>query len=254
MNSLLYVGQQVADELKDSIHLNLERYVAGDFADLESKGDWRIRLSIQADLDQLRQLSHESGQAAEISNAHLVGQALSSLTPALARENRIWVRLSHVECLEYSRARWIAGETKEDALIKSIRKHFFASTLTGCRDDHSIARLWWAHRIAKQAMPDDPARALRLILARADIRLSLVERPGIGARSRLCAAVLRLLDSDTRLLESESEFRLLMRRLNLVGAGIAFEVWSAASIDAFLVRLLESGRQSAPRQPAAQTG
>lgn len=253
MSSLLYVGQQVADELKDSILQNLERYVAGNFEDMESKGDWRIRLSIQADLDSLGQLTPESGAAAEISNAQLVGQALSTLTPALARENRIWVRLSHVECLEYSRARWLANQTREDLLVEGIRKHFFATTLTGCRDDHSISRLWWAHRIAKQAMPDDSARALRLILARADIRLSLVERPGIGARPRLCAAVLRLLDRDSRLLESQDEFRQLMRRLNLVGAGIAFEIWSQVSIDTFLQRLLESIRQTAAPKPAVQS-
>lgn len=249
MTRLMYVGQEVADSLKGAIAENLDRYLSGDFADLESRGDWRIPLTIDADLDSFQALSHDSGSQVEIANAELVGKALGGLTPSLARENRIWVRLSHVECLEYSRARWLAGETREDVLVKSIQKHFFATTLTACRDDHSIARLWWAYRIAKQAMPEEPRRALGLILARADIRLNLVERPGIGARAKLCAGVLRLLERDDAFRDSEPEFRLFMKWLNLLGAGIAFEVWGAEAIDRFLEGCLRAVRQPARTAP-----
>lgn len=249
MTRLMYVDQETADSLKNSIADNLDRYVSGDFADLESRGDWRIPLSIDVDLDSLQGLSLDTGSQAEIANAELVGKCLGNLTPSLARENRIWVRLSHIECLEYSRARWLSGASREDVLIKSIQTHFFATTLNGCRDDHSIARLWWVYRVAEQAMPEDPRRALRLILARADIRLSLVERPGIGARAKLCAGVLRLLDRDRALRDSEPEFRSFMKWLNLLGAGIAFEVWSSEAIDRFLEGCLRAIRQPAQATP-----
>jgi hypothetical protein len=254
MTRLMYVGQEVADSLKNSIAENLDRYVSGDFADLESGGDWRIPLTIDADLDSLQGLSLDSGAQAEITNAELVGKALGGLTPSLARENRIWVRLSHVECLEYSRARWLAGETREDVLAKGIQKHFFATTLNSCRDDHAIARLWWAYRIAKQAMPEEPRRALGLILARADIRLNLVERPGIGARAKLCAGVLRLLERDSAFRDSEPEFRSFMKWLNLLGAGIAFEVWRSEAIDRFLDGCLRAIRQPARAPDLAPAG
>lgn len=57
MTKLLYVGQQIADELKNRISGNLARYRDGDFLDLEASGDWRIPLSIDVDLAELSGLT-----------------------------------------------------------------------------------------------------------------------------------------------------------------------------------------------------
>lgn len=239
MAKLLYIGQQVADELSDGISDNLERYSDGDFLDMEAAGDWRIPLSIDADVNHLSELVPGNGSEEEIRNSLVVGQALRSLTPTLARESRIWIRLSHVECLEYSRKRWLSADAPEERLERDIRTHFFAATLTGCRDDHAVARLWWNHRIAAQMMPEHPARALTVILARADIRQGLVERSGIGARPMLGRAIVRALERSDELLKKESVFREFMKRVNLLGAGIAFEVWSSNDVDAFMDRCLK---------------
>lgn len=239
MNRLLYVGQQVADELADGIADNLERYRDGDFSEMESGGDWRIPLSIHADLDRLSELVPDNSPDDEIRNSIVVGHALRGLTPTLARENRIWIRLSHVECLEYSRQRWLSVGGPDEELERDIRKHFFAPTLTHCRDDHAIARLWWNHHIAAQAMPENPARALKMVLARADIRLSLVERSGIGARPMLGRAIVRALETNDDLRKTQGLFREFMKNLNLLGAGIAFETWSAEAIDGFIEHCVE---------------
>jgi hypothetical protein len=238
MSKLLYVGQQIADDLKNNIADNLARYKQGDFLDLEAAGDWRIPLSFDVDLDELTHLAAGGGSENEIQNSIAVGLALSKLTPALARENRIWIRLSHIECLEYSRKRWIQADMDDEKLTKVVAKHFFAPTLTGCRDDHAISRLWWNHHIAKQIMPDNPARALKRILALADIRQGLVERPGIGARHILGRGIIRLLEEEEKLTEGKL-FGQFMKKVNLLGAGIAFEVWSDSKIDQFMRRSLE---------------
>lgn len=246
MSKLLYVGQQVADDLKDNVANNIFRYREGDFLDMEAAGDWRIPLSFDVDLKVLEELSTDGKPNDEIQNSITVGDALKILTPTLARENRIWIRLSHIECLEYSRKRWLHIDKDDDTLIRDASKHFFAPTLAGCRDDHSISRLWWNHHIAKQIMPDNPARALTKILALADIRQALVERSGIGSRPVLGKGIIRLLEKESRLVEGKL-FREFMKKVNLIGAGIAFEVWGEDKIDQFMAQCLdlaESGTKS----------
>lgn len=238
MAKLQYVGQQVADDLADKINDNLERYREGDFLDLEAKGDWRIPLSIDADVGALSELKLGKSPENEVENSLLVGRSLSELTPTVARENRVWLRLSHFECLEYSRQRWLTLNADDEKLADEIRKHFFASTLTGCRDDHAISRLWWNHHIAKQIMPENPARALKVILARADIRLNFLERPGLAARPLLGRGIVCALERNDVLVKQEDPFRNFMKTLNLLGAGIAFEVWSDDAINRFMDRCL----------------
>jgi hypothetical protein len=234
MTRLLYVGQQVADDLRNNISENLARYEEGDFLDLEAAGDWRIPLSLNVDLGRLCELTHSRGAEDEVANSVLVGRVLSELTPTLARENRVWIRLSHVECLEYSRRRWLSARDCDDAELEGlVRKHFFAPTLTGCRDDHAVARLWWNYRIAKQIMPEDPERALRRVLALADIRQGLIERPSIGARPAIARGVVRVLERQKGLSDGKT-FGAFMKVVNLMGAGVAFEVWRDSAIDSFM--------------------
>jgi len=239
MSRLLYVGQQTADFLGDHIEDHLDRYTVSGFDDLEAEGDWRIPLSVQADPDLLSGLMHEKGQQAEVHNSILVGRALPNLTPSLARENRIWIRLSHVEGLEYSRKRWLTG-VPEAKLAQAVRVHFFAPTWTGCRDDHAISRLWWNHRIASMLMPDAPEDALTLMLSSADIRANFIERPRVGTRLPLARGIIDELRNNEALRSSESRFRQFMKLLNAQGAGQYVEVWSADKINDLVRNCAES--------------
>lgn len=244
MTPVLYVGQQVADELLSNLEDNLGRYREGDFSDLVQSGNWGLELSVRADIARLEGLSAEAGAASEIANSMLTGKVLSELTPTLAREERLWVRLSHVECLEYSRKRWLREVTSDENLQKKVKKHFFARGIDGCRDDHAVSRLWWNHHIAQKIMPDDPERALNSILARADIRSNLIERPGLGARPVLARGIVHMLENKSSGLKTgESLFRRFMKQVNLQGAGVVFEVWNSGQISDFLKRCLEVAQQ-----------
>lgn len=221
MKQLYFVGQQTADFLTDHIEEQLDRYVGGDFLDLEEKGDWRIPLSIRADLDALAQLDPSGTPEAEVANSRIVGNAFSHLTPSLARENRIWIRLSHVEALDYSRHRWLA--VRPEHLARNVRLHFFAPTWNACRDDHAISRLWWNWRIATLLTPEEPEAALAIILERADIRLNFIERTRAAARRPLARAMLRALIDNPKVRQSERAFREFMKAINFNAAGQTFE-------------------------------
>lgn len=233
MSRLLYVGQQTADLLSDSVDENLERYSSLGFDDLEASGDWRIPLSIHGELALLNELNPEKGKEAEVHNSMLVGRALANLTPSLARENRIWIRLSHVEALSFDHARWLSG-CHQNNLAKAVRTHFFASTWTGCRDDHAISRLWWNHHIASNICPNESEAVLSLILSRADLRANLVERSRVGTRLQLSRAIVSELRHNDALRSSELPFRKFMKLLNAQGAGQYVEVWSEDKLKAFV--------------------
>jgi len=245
VTKLLYVGEQVAMDLRSSVAENLDRYRSSDFLDLESTGNWRIPLSVDANLSELSKLSTDGSPASEIENSLIVGHALGHISPSIARENRVWVRMSHVEGLTYARARWISESSTDEIAQAKIAKHFFAPTLNACRDDHAISRLWWNYHIARHIDPANIGSVLRSILHRADIRLNFIERSGMASRPSFSRGVVRLLATEKDLLEGEKLFRDFMKQMNLDGAGLAFEVMSDSKIDGLMKQCLDKVRQPA---------
>ena len=244
---LTYLSEKTLKELKQGIPENIERYCSGDFLDLKEKGDWSIPLSsLEVDLDLLSNLDPRlKCPEAEIENSLAVWNALHKLTPALACEDRIWTRLSHIECLDYSRKRWTKGADDKN-IIRDIRNHFFSPSLDSCRDDHSISRLWWNAKIAKDLCPNDQRNALKMLLKSADIRSNLVENPGAFSRNIVGSAIIRIMQNDAWVTDSESNFRGFMKVVNRLGGGILFEPKTGAKLDAFMVDCVSAARISVP--------
>jgi len=218
--------------LFDDVPKNIERYKSGDFGDLFEQGGWDIQVrSVEADLGLLSEL--DPSKKAEVSNSLTVWQALCKMTPALACEERIWVRLSHVECLEFSRRRWLS-EKDDQATARDVARHFFAPTLNHCRDDHAISRLWWNAKIAKDLCPEDQKGALKLILKTADIRSNFIERSWTNSRRGLACSILRIMKHEPWVTEKEANFRALMKEVNVRGGGMVFEVLSDSELDRFM--------------------
>ena len=230
LNKVLYVGQAVADYLIDSIDENVERYCSEGFQDLAAQGNWEIATNLTYDPGPLKDLDPARNAEAEINNSTLVWRSLSSLTPSLATENRIWIRFTHIECLVFCQKRWLEGKI-EGAQTKAIRAHFFADTRTRWRDDNAVSRLWWNYWIAQRLMPDDPVKALRIIFRSTDMRLNTVERPGLFIRPAISAGILRTFARDEWVLAREERWRKFMTELNKTGAGKVFEAMTEAEID-----------------------
>ena len=235
MMTIKYLSQQASDDLYDSVKNNLERYKSGDFHELTDGIGKSIELTIKADLDILKNLVMEKDAESEIHNSLIIWNVFNILQPSLACENRLWTRLTHVECLEYSRFRWLDIEwSQDDKLEKDIKTHFFANTQTKYRDDNAISRLWWNAYIAKLASPNNQEQALRMILKTADIRSGFIERSRTVSRAPIAAGIIRVMISNSWLTEKENNFRLFMKTLNRLGGGKVFELWSTKKIDDFM--------------------
>ena len=230
---LTYLSTKTLDELYAGILENTERYLSSGFDDLVELGGWDIHLSIEIDLDPLQDLDPSGGPEAETENSLLVWRSLHELTPALACEDRIWTRLSHVECREYSRDRWVKQGDKQST-AKAIRDHFFAPSMTACRDDHAISRLWWNAHIAKVVRPHDQRTALELMLKTADIRSNFIERTMTVGRPRVASSILRIMEREDWVTEKEANYREFMKSVNHRGGGIVFEMLPDSQLDDFM--------------------
>ena len=234
--SLKYLSDSALFQLSDSISENIDRYIRDGFEDYASREGWDISLKIDFDRDLLATLDTTRQRAIveiDLTNSIIVGKALENLTPSRANEERIWVRLSHLEAFEYSRIRWLTGKEGAD-LYPAIKKHFFAPTQTHIRDDHALSRLWWNYHIARTCMREDIDRALKLILKTADIRSNFVERIWMNSRKKFAAAVLRAMETQEWITDAEQNFREFMKVLNRQGGGIVFEALSESEADAFV--------------------
>jgi hypothetical protein len=232
---LKFLSEAKLAELARDVTANRNRYASGNFLDLSRDNGWEIETaSVQVDHEALATLDGTARTAeADIANSLIVHSALKGMTPALAREERIWVRLTHVECLGYSKARWIDG-IAEERFDAAVQLHLFAPGLTNIRDDNALSRLWWNMHIATIADPDDPEGALKLILKTADIRSNFVERAGTAARGPLARAVVRAMRNDPWITSTERAFREFMIALNRDGGGVLFEALSDAEADSVL--------------------
>jgi len=250
MIKLKFLSQDVMDGLQKSVTINRSRYEAGDFLDLELGNGWAIEAaSVSIDCSALSSLDTSSTKPeVEVQNSLKVFEALPGMTPAIAREGRIWTRLTHVEGLEYSRARWLSGQSGE-AIDKAVRDHFFGMGLTSIRDDNAIARLWWNARVAKLAAgTGNHEDALRLILKSADIRSNFVERSRTTSRPKLAQGLIRIMAVEPWLTSDEANFRHFMKVLNRNGGGILFEVMTAADVDKFLANTAALAMQQAQKE------
>jgi len=162
------------------------------------------------------------------------------MTPALAREERLWARLCHVECLEFARQRWLRGT---DNLSSQIRLHFFASGLTGCRDDNAVGRLWWNGYMASLASPDHTELGLQRLLARANIRLQIVDRADTAFRQPLIQGIFRLLGNEDWFDSDDAAVADFMFEVNKRSGGIIFEVLDGTAVDSHLANCLSHAKR-----------
>jgi hypothetical protein len=238
---LKYLSDAALAQLRKDIPKNLARYSGGGFADLATEPAWDIPLGIEFDADHLAQLDLSAPRAIasiDLKNSKIVGEALSGLDASTANEERIWVRLAHVEAFEYSRVRWIDG-VASDKLQSAISDHFFAPSQTGIRDDQSLSRLWWNYEIAKTCEPTDIDGALELVMKTADIRSNFVERIWMTSRRHIAGAVLRAMKSKAWITGGEQNFREFMKAVNRFGGGIVFEALSDEEADKFVSECVE---------------
>lgn len=246
---LRLLSQPIVDRLVREIGQNIDRYRSGNFLDMALQNGWAIESRLASwDPSIAVKLDPSGTPDAEVRNSILVWHGLAGMTPALARDERLWTRLCHVECLEFARARWLKGNDNDPNMV---RIHFFANGTTGCRDDNAIGRLWWNAHVASVASPDDVELGLRRLLARANYRMQIVERANTGFREPLVRGIVRMLGSEPWLNIDDEAIVDFMIEVNKRSGSMVFEALDDAGVDGHLGRCLEFAKARKPRVETA---
>lgn len=228
------------EQLKSNIDSNKDKYLNSGFMDLDDDDFSRVS-HIHYDEKMLSKLDFPDNVGegiSDVKNSLIVGKALEQLTAAEANEGCIWTRLTHIECWDYTKKRWLKKKNGEYA-SSYIKAHYFAADRTSIRDDNAISRLWWNYYIAKKCMPEDIELALQLFVSKTDIRSNFIERIWLSSRKSIASAVLRALRDIKWLSSNALNFREFMKVLNMKGAGIVFEALSDHENDLFIQQCIQ---------------
>ncbi len=160
----------------------------------------------------------------DLENAIRVHHAFPTLTRRQARDPRLWVRLTHVECWEYMRKRWDATKhagDPEKAARYVLARYFVPQAQSRALLRNGMARLWWYAHLTYDAGRSDPYELTRVLLSSLDIAQQVLER-NMGRASRLRAEFLDFLRARGSELGStagtrRTRIRDLAKALNLRG-------------------------------------
>lgn len=206
-------------ELLSKIPENLESYRTGNFNFLLADSSYYFESNQEVDEKKLTSISCEKDNPKEVENCILIYQALGNISHYLARDERLWVLLTHTLMLDYTRLRWPIPEDDEKA-IKHIKNHFFCVGARGIERDNSASRLWWLASLCNRAKGISFEEALTCFLHQSDVRASIVERPTTSQNIHVFSAILKKLNESyksNRELFKREIFRPTMKELNLIG-------------------------------------
>lgn len=237
MTKVRFLRSALLVELRNEIAQNLAAYRNGDFGEICTDPAYWFEHDIEIDESLLATLlAPTGGNYFEVQNSEIVHQALENLSPYEARDERLWVYLSHTALLEHARVRWPIP-ADDEAAVKHIAKHFFARDKRQVERDNVGSRLWWMAHLCARVTSMERERALQAFLFRSDVRANLVERPTTSQCSELFGAILHKLalslDGGKHLFE-RANFRKLMMEINSVGGYKLLDCLPGPQVEAIL--------------------
>jgi hypothetical protein len=236
-DQLFWINHAELEDLNTNIELNLDRYKRGDFNDLATQPSWKRTPLLNYDATKLVGLSGKSSN--ENADMKIFYSQFSELKPRLARCINTWVGLTHTHLLEYGRERWLKNPTDDKALIASIRKHFFAGSRNGVRDDNAAGRLWWTAYIGHRIASGDSTKigeVMTPLMRTTDTRQATIERPGIFNEPRLAHSISNYLAKGhyPEAAANEAKFREFVKNIGFYSNGRYFGDMSHDDIFEFL--------------------
>ena len=235
--------ESLVNELNREIEKNLEKYRNGDFQFLLSDSTNLRETDFDLNEVELAKIKILPGDFNEVQCCLGVFNGLPRISAYLARDQRLWVYLTHIILLEYTRQRWPIPEDKEKA-ISHIKTHFFASGARGIERDNAISRLWWMASICKKVEGLTLEQSLTAFLYQSDVRANIVERPTTSQNVVLLSAVIRKLDESYRgdkELYGREKFRSVMKELNLQGGVKLMEVLEPREVERIVTNCANKG-------------
>jgi hypothetical protein len=226
MSNLQLFRSQTVAQLFADVPKNLSLYRQGDFSTLLHDTSLFLDSTCTADDELLKKITCTKENDNEVSCCLNILTAVGGVSSYLARDERLWARLCHIELLEYSRCRWIIPADDEKA-ITHIRKHFFAKGARGIERDNAASRLWWMGIICSKVQGLSLEQALTAFLYQTDVRANIVERPTTSQNPSLLSSVVNKLHDSyigDKSLYNREKFRAVMKNLNLEGGTRLLEV------------------------------
>lgn len=206
-------------ELISKISENLESYRSGDFDFMTNDPAHYFETNLDIQEATLSAMNCDKENFKEVECCMQMYEAMGELSHYLARDERLWVYLSHTFLLSYARTRWPIPADDEEA-IKHIRKHFYCLGTRGVERDNVASRLWWMASLCNRTEGMLLEEALTCFLHQSDVRANIVERPTTSQNVLVFSVVLKKLNesykSDKALFNRE-KFRSIMKGLNLRG-------------------------------------
>lgn len=220
-----FLHEAALTQLQETIPQHLDAYRGGGFGYLADDPSLYFETSIEIDAVAIEKIAVGS-DTGEAGNCILMWEALPGISPAVAREERLWVYLTHTLMLSYSRDRWPIPDDDEKA-VSHIRRHFFANGSRGLERDNAASRLWWMAHVCKKVKGIDFDDALTTLLHKPDVRANIIERPTTSQSPIILSAIIRelhaSLQGDEKLFD-RSVFRQFMKGLNLRGGHVLLDV------------------------------
>jgi hypothetical protein len=186
----------------------------------------------------------------DFENSVRVHAAFPTLTRRQARDPRLWVRLTHVECWEYMRKRWDdLGQhlaTDRDKATRYVLAHYFVpQAQSRALLRNGVARLWWYAHLTHDPTRADPYELTRVLLSSLDIAQQVLER-NMGRASRLRTEFLDFLlahgnELGTSAGTRRKRIRDLAKALNLRGGVTLLDALLPGEVTAILVEEFTTG-------------
>ncbi len=243
MSKILLMREALVYDLTREIEQNLEKYRAGDFQYLVSDSSNFIETDYEANDEELAKIKVIDGDFNEVQCCLGTFNGLPNISAYLARDQRLWVYLTHIVLLDYTRQRWPIPQDKQKA-IAHIKKHFFASGARGVERDNAISRLWWMASICSKVEGLTLEKSLTAFLYQSDVRANIVERPTTSQNVVLLSTVIKKLDQSfngDKELYGREKFRTVMKELNLQGGIKLLEVLEPKEVERIVTRCAAKG-------------
>lgn len=226
MTKLSLFRTQTVHQLYKDVEKNLPIYRNGDFNSLLVDSSLFLESECELNDTEIKKISCTKENDNEVQCCLGILNGLKGVTAYLARDERLWARLCHIELLDYARARWTIP-TDDIKAASYIRTHFFAKGARGIERDNAASRLWWMATICNKVQGLPLEQSLTAFLHQSDVRANIVERPTTSQNAALLSSVINKLhesfNGDKTLYERE-KFRSVMKNLNLEGGVRLLEV------------------------------
>ena len=243
MSKISLMREALVYDLTRDIEQNLEKYRTGDFQYLTSDSSNFIETDFDINEQELAKIEVVDGDLNEVQCCLGTFNGLPKISAYLARDQRLWVFLTHIVLLNYTRQRWPIPQDKEQA-IKHIKAHFFASGARGIERDNAISRLWWMASICNKVEGLTLEKSLTAFLYQSGVRADIIERPTTSQNVVLLSTVIRKLDQSyhgDKELYGREKFRTVMKGLNLQGGIKLLEVLEPKEVEKIVARCASKG-------------